>query len=80
MSTAVRLHVVGRYNAVTGLLWAYDDERRPWYGVKRDEQRSVTECEIALEEYDWRRAAPSRAPRYLFDDPVQNVIEVETSS
>ena len=73
--SSVKLHIVGTFGSVlTGKLWAIDDDGRAWYGSRTSEHVGLTDCQVHMTSLEWKRASPSRTPKYLYDnDPVVTI-------
>lgn len=71
----MKLNVIGRYNAF-GNLYALSDDGEVYLGKNRPEQTGLADCQIHLEELEWVKYPRSKAPKRLFDDEAQGVIEV----
>jgi hypothetical protein len=82
----MRLHVIGMFGSVLfARTWAVDDEGRAWAGCRLyvpGDRRS--DCQVPLEEYEWKRVPPSKEPKslrhWLRDNEPPITIELDGAS
>jgi hypothetical protein len=73
----MKLNVIGRTNTLFGNLYALSDDGTVYVGRPTAEQIWFSDCELRLTDLEWVRYPKSKTPKYVFESPIQRVIEVE---